>query len=338
MTALAKCNDARGASPNIFANHAADYAEHGLIVFPVGGDDGKRPLVANWQHFRPNTWESMSDRFNGANIGIVNGKGRNALCIIDIDDAALLPEAIETYGETPLISQTPSGGFHLWYEYNKEPRKIRFKGQEIDVLGKNGFMVAPPSMRPDGVPYRFIEGDVTDISHLPRMKSVIPAVKSLPDAHNTNSDEGQRNNKLFKFCLSIAHGASCEDELLHKGLMKNETYIPPLDVNEALRTIQSAWRCQSEGRNMHGRQGAIIHGEIFDALIGQDTAFYLMSFLIQKHQGLRNTFAIDQMKVGKLLGGKDAKTIRKARDILLDRNLIERKGLRGQAIQYGFKI
>ena len=37
---------------NPFGSVAVAYAEAGLHPFPTGGDDGKRPLVKNWQRRR----------------------------------------------------------------------------------------------------------------------------------------------------------------------------------------------------------------------------------------------------------------------------------------------
>lgn len=333
MASSMQHNDVGSASSRIFANHAADYAEQGLYVFPVGGVTGKKPLVKNWPTYRANTWEKVVDSFANENIGFSNGKGKNPVTIVDIDDPDLFQEALEEFGDTPIKIITPSGGYHLWYGYNGEKRQTRYQGKKIDILGDGGLAVAPPSCRPNKGQYRFIEGDVTEIPNLPSMKLKMP----LEQSKSSISNEGRRNIDLYKFCLQSSRSVSGEEELIEKAQAHNLSFIPPLEDNEVLGVVQSAWKCQIEGKNMMGSQGAIIQGEIFEKLIGEDTAFYLMSFLLKSHHGIREQFCIDQVKVGELLGGKQAKTIRKAIEVLLMKGLIVKKGWVGLAILYGFK-
>jgi hypothetical protein len=324
--------DGRSVSSCIFACHAVDYAEQGLFVFPVGGKTGKKPLVKNWRNFGVNTWESLPDKFANQNIGFQNGKGKNPVTIVDIDDGDLFHEALEKFGDTPIKVCTPSGGYHFWYRYKGEKRQVRYQGRKIDILGKGGLAVAPPSYTANKGQYRFIEGNVTEISNLPPMTLKVP----LEQPKTIASNLGHRNVDLYKFCLQNARLVKGEEELIEKAQSCNSSFKPPLRNDEVLGVVHSAWKCQIEGRNMMGSQSAIIQDEIFTKLVGQDTAFYLMSFLLKTHNGIRERFYIDQVKVGGLLGGKQAKTVRKAIGVLLQNKLIVKKGKVGKAILYGF--
>ena len=91
-------NNGGGFGSRLFTNHAPDYAEYGLTVFPVGGENGKIPRVKNWQKFGPHTWEELAPKHENDNIGIVNKSG---LTVIDIDDPKLYHKCLARYGDTP---------------------------------------------------------------------------------------------------------------------------------------------------------------------------------------------------------------------------------------------
>ena len=53
-----------------FAEAAPQYAAHGLRVFPVGGEDGKRPLINSWPKVGRRTFERLSLKFATANVAV----------------------------------------------------------------------------------------------------------------------------------------------------------------------------------------------------------------------------------------------------------------------------
>ena len=126
----------------VFADHAYEYAEAGLVTFPV--DDHKTPLVKNFLRFGPNSCERYIAKFPSANIGIVNRRWRGiGVTVVDIDDENLVDYAKDRFGETPLQSTTPGGGSHLWYRANGEKRRCGLEGRRIDICGEGGFFLAP---------------------------------------------------------------------------------------------------------------------------------------------------------------------------------------------------
>jgi len=321
--------------PRLFLNHAPDYADYGLTVFPAGGQNGKILQVKNWRKFTPHTWEKLPSKYENDNIGIVN-KG---LTIIDIDDPKLFHPCLSRFGDTPIKIQTPGGGFHLWYQASGERRRMRIDGLAVDVLGKGGFAVAPPSVKPAGGNYHFIEGDVTNIPNLPTIKP-----GALSDPQNTTTaqnDKGHRNDQLFKLCLKAARSVKSEDELAEAALIENQNFTPPLDVAEVCRIVKSAWDYQTSGKNLTGRNAILIDAEIFEKLAGQPEAYYLINLLIKNHSGLRQTFCIDQKKVGEMIGIKDRRTMSKIIQALIKKGMLQyvgKGGETGRAYQYCLKI
>lgn len=317
--------------PRTFHDFAVHYAEHGLTVFPVGGDDGKHPLVKNWRKFKPGTHERLLDRFASDNIGILNDSG---LTVIDVDDPKLAYDVPQRFGDTPIKIGTPSGGYHFWYRSNGEARRTRLDGQKIDVLGKGGFAVAPPSLKPDGGGYHFIEGSSLDIPNLPPIKQ-----GALPGpATKSGGDTGIRNDRLFNFCLKVAHRVAKEDDLTMIALEENARFDPPMEANEVHGVVKSVWDYQTKGKNLTGRWAAIIDDAIFQQLAGEPTAFMLMAILMKNHHGLRGVFCIDQEKVGQIMGGCNRKTVRRAINILMEKRLIQKHGMNGRALLYRFII
>lgn len=137
---------------------ALKYAKLGLSVIPLK-EKNKEPLykwaefqqrratvaeIENWWHVVPN-----------ANIGIVTGKISN-LAVIDLDGDLAIQKAKEMGLHSNVISISGNGR-HLWYQYSENLRNSASKIAEgIDVRGEGGFIVAPPSIHPNGKRYRFV--------------------------------------------------------------------------------------------------------------------------------------------------------------------------------------
>ena len=173
-----------------YASAAAELALRGLTPIPVGGEDGKKPLV-KWPRRRlaPESpaIKQWAEKFASANVGILTKP--SSVTVIDVDDPGLLPNMEERFGATPLVTRTPSGGGHLWYRAQGEGSRNlrRSEGLPVDVKaggsGQGGFVVVPPSVRPSGPhagkPYRFERGSWDDLRRLPSIRagslSIAPA-------------------------------------------------------------------------------------------------------------------------------------------------------------------
>jgi len=139
-----------------FAAVALGLCRLGLFPIPLGGEDGKRPLIARFTKIcKPSlsTVERWIDRWPRANIGIVTGAVSGFVVIdIDSDDPAVWAQVIKRFGDTPLKIQTPSGGLHLYYHWNDERNRNLRPELPVDIKGTGGQVVVSPSVRLTG-PY-----------------------------------------------------------------------------------------------------------------------------------------------------------------------------------------
>lgn len=211
----------------IFADYAPLYVERGFRVIPTGKKDGKKPLIRKWQTVGTQDAAKLAEKFPDANIAVIDG---DKVTRIDVDDPDLMKGAIQRFGDTPVKVQTPSGGYHLWYAANGERRKIGIDGQKIDVLGKGGYGVAPPSVCPGKGKYRFIEGSLEDTDDLPVILISSLPVEAQPVSPSGRVEIGSRTNKLFDELRKIALQCETIGELAFMGAGINEAMMdPPLE-------------------------------------------------------------------------------------------------------------
>ncbi|MEL0108353.1 MAG: hypothetical protein VW802_15595, partial [Rhodospirillaceae bacterium] len=83
----------------VFEDHAPQYAMQGLTVFPVGGGDGKLPLVKGWNKSGQHKLDHYCRNFPDSNIGFIDGE---LITRVDIDDKNLRKFAQKHFGDTPV--------------------------------------------------------------------------------------------------------------------------------------------------------------------------------------------------------------------------------------------
>ena len=160
------------AGPTPFADAALVLWGHGLALVPLGGDDGKVTLV-KWKYLkhRPGReyLKRLTTKHPTRNIGVLTGLSR--VTVVDVDDPELVDDMLRRFGDTPLITGTPRGGFHLWYKSNGERCQTGLNGLKVDIKGIGGVVVVPPSIRPTGPhagkAYTFVKGSWDDLGGLP---------------------------------------------------------------------------------------------------------------------------------------------------------------------------
>lgn len=117
------------------------YTQFRIITLPVLE---KKPLLGNWQKLRSPYPITVVDRiernYSHAQVGIAMGQNELAVVDLDIEDPSFLVEALEVFGQTPVIVQTRRG-FHLYYRSFCWLRSQ--SGNCIDLKAGSSFVVAP---------------------------------------------------------------------------------------------------------------------------------------------------------------------------------------------------
>ena len=193
---------------------ALRYSKIGWSIIPVA-PKSKEPLIL-WKEFQTRRAseteiQSWFVTWPDANIGIVTG-AVSQLVVIDLDGITGFASAATLKLHSTAISITGRGK-HLWYKHpgGTVQNSVR-KYPGIDIRGDGGFVLAPPSVHPNGRRYRWV-GPVTTAEKMTPFPSAAfagsapdssPAVKrnepgwiakALEDMTDGNIDD-----TLFRIC------------------------------------------------------------------------------------------------------------------------------------------
>jgi len=327
---------------NRIVHAAVELCGLGLATIPVEPKT-KESLVMGFQNWRrapsARSIERWWQKWPEAGLGIPTGQ-LNRLTVVDIDDHGLIHDALIRFGQTPLQVSTPSGGRHLYYKHAGERNAEGVHDCKIDIRGQGGYVIVPPTARPDGKIYKLIAGGWNCITRLP----AIPEIeRSYLGKAKGKIPEGQRDNALFRHCLGQAPACDDYEALFDVANTFNYDCEPPLPARQVEKTALSVWKYVVDGNNWVGTRGIThIDSDIRDDLQPYPNAFVLFDQLKSSHEGRHPQFAIAAQAMARdgVLAGWSEKAINKARRRLVDMGFLEllHKGgkKRGDASQYAF--
>jgi hypothetical protein len=315
-----------------FARWQPRYAEHGVALIPC--DAQRKPLVAHPQLFGCRGSTEIARKFPDATaFGFYAGE-RSRLTVLDVDttDERVLRNALNRHGPTSLIVRTGSRKFHALYKHNGEKRSIRpwkAQGLPIDLLGA-GLSIAPPSVASNGS-YQIIEGSLDDLRRLPFMRGLdaglyrhkpSPPTRSSPKPRAQMREGDGRNNALFDRLRREAPHCDDFDQLLDRARTLNEDFAEPMQDTEIVRTAQSVWKMQSEGRNRIGHGSWLPTADV-EALIAEPHMLALLNWL-KAQNGPDSTFWIADGLAERW--GWPRRKLKEARERLIEMGRIVRIG------------
>jgi hypothetical protein len=143
---------------------ALRYARRGWHVLPLA-EGTKRPAIRGGcgVHSATTSAEQIRawwSRAPARNIGIACG-AKSSLFVVDVDPRSGGDETLSTlehfHSPLPLTPRvlTPGGGEHLYFKFPSATPTRATLGDGIDVKANGGFVVAPPSVHPNGGVYRW---------------------------------------------------------------------------------------------------------------------------------------------------------------------------------------
>jgi hypothetical protein len=294
-----------------FAQAALELHAAGLFVIPV---DDKEPLVSGRTKMRArpsvDTIARWCERWPDANIGIVCGE-LSGVVVVDIDDSsdpAILLQVNRRCGDTPLKTRTPSSGWHRFHRWSGEGcANLRSEGLPVDIKGRGGFVVAPPSVRRLGAhagrPYTVARGSWDDLSCLPTLKPGAlkprPTTTPLDDEPAILSNlvrHGRRANTLLRDMLrEVPRGLTEEEafEVARALVADHYEVVPehPFTDEEIRKAVRSALRMEAAGENWVGHEARVITPNSEHRLLRENPeAYVLYQELKFQHFGLRADF------------------------------------------------
>jgi hypothetical protein len=332
----------------IFTDWQPQYAAHRVVTFPVAfPDNRKKPAVKGYLKLGPKVSDQLALKFpEHEALGVACRRNRITILDIDAPSADLLAEGMETFGQSPFVVRTQSGGFHAYYRNSGETRKIRpDKSKPVDILG-DGYVVLPPSIGPKGA-YELVSGCLDDLTRLPRMRK--PAyindnvagdgasesavdvdqpprkAETLREHFNSRGHFGERNDTLWRHCMKAIRGCSKFEDLIGVAMTYNrDQFYEPLPEAEVLSVVASVLSYESQGKNWfgHGARVTFNNDEIDDLLMAEPDAFVLLTVLRRHHWG-RDFVIANGMAENMPGGGWNRKRFASARQILLSRGEIE---------------
>lgn len=236
---------------------ALTYARMGLAVFPLRPGD-KRPATENGCKAATTSLQQIADwwdRYPDCNIGIATGGISGGLVVIDLDIDETkgingydsLKEWQRKNGELPETWQsiTGRGGYHLLYMDSAENKNRVGLYEGVDIRGEGSYIVAPPSIHPNGRKYEWEQGP-DDFGIAQADSKVINFLMGpAPDGWQRQVfsspeiiPEGERTSTMIRLIGSLKT-KGLDDEAIQAAVRaENEKKcVPPLTDLELVRTV-----------------------------------------------------------------------------------------------------
>lgn len=243
--------------------HAIMYYKLGFSIIPIQYRS-KVPALRNWKQYQTRRAErELIERWfqvEAINIGIVTGK-ISGIVVVDVDRDDVLNELIARMPVT-WICKT-SRGYHFYFSVDTEVRTKKLDFIGIDIKGEGGYVLAPPSIHPEGVSYRWISFIETvdrpaDFSEFQKLLAEI--IKERDSTKSTREDvfdfydseagegiaelyrgvtEGKRNVSLTRIAGSLYLDGLTDEEVKSVLDVVNSRNIPPLPEREVRAIIKS---------------------------------------------------------------------------------------------------
>lgn len=272
---------------------AMRYAQLGFAIFPLKWK-AKVPLTTNGVKDASNdpaVIQGWWEKWPNANIGLATGTRNNLLVVdLDIDDEKgingyeSLREWEREHGELPDTwrSITGRGGYHWIYRTSEHFANKVGLLEGIDIRGDNGYIVAPPSLHPNGKAYEWEQGPedeepIADVNDMVRLllqegekrttaeKVIVPEV--IP--------EGKRNDTMFRIACSLQSKGLGDDAILAALMADNKTKCkPPLKESELKTIVDGVTQKFAKGQIIHiDQSGEAYQGQRDPQLARNDKGF-----------------------------------------------------------------
>lgn len=289
----------------------------GYSLVPLGGPDGKKPIVA----FRDRKRFPLSlviERM-GAAASCTFGIRLKGLLVVDVDTDT--PQARQyvkkRFGTSPFVVRT-SRGYHIYFRHTgPKPPRVRLSEIAIDFKsGENEFVVGPQSQRPDGTVY-MAEAALVAAESLPIFEdrqAVMANGPKPPVEKDGRIQEGERHSALKRHAGELISTAATLEQFTRDLLAFRDRKLDgPGDFgdDQVSSLAHWFWEKREKGGLWAGLDSVVkIHRSVIHELAsrGKGLALALYSVLVAEHGHVRGkTFAIvpDALRAScRLKGGR----------------------------------
>lgn len=234
------------------AQAAVKLAKKGLYVFPICQRD-KIPLPGS-RGFHEATCDPSEvwERFKGWDYNIAICPGASGHVVVDTDSEKGEEHLRRLWGGVPAtLSWTTSRGRHRLYKLPEGALVASHRvAPELDVKSSGGYVVAPPSMHPDGVRYAF-ENGTKKVARLTRKQTAAIAGKASksepPPQENLRAPSMERLSEVVTAIANDVRFAS-RDAWLAVAYAIKAAALPGSEA-EALDLFQSFSAKWKDGSN-----------------------------------------------------------------------------------------
>jgi len=234
------------------------YVSNSLAVIPIRFRE-KTPLV-EWSKYQKEraTKEEIEKWFSGdlgINIAIVCGSISGNLAVVDCDDPKVYKKLFSSIDRETLVVKT-GRGFHVYFrtDYPINGFAVNIPGLgRVDVKGEGGYVLAPPSVHPNGRIYEFLSqrsikswpGDFK-LEFLELLHRTFKIKVTREKVNITKLlqgvDEGQRDEAAVRIATWFRKQGLNEEEALAKLKEWNHRNLPPMEDNILETKVISAFR------------------------------------------------------------------------------------------------
>jgi P4 family phage/plasmid primase-like protien len=235
---------------------AVDYHRGGWCPIPIK-ERSKEPNLLELRPYlnRRATREELG-AWAWSGVGIVTGEVSGVL-VLDVDGPQGEAE-LRKHGHpaTPMV-RTASGGLHLYFKHPEHPVKTGIRvAPGLDVKASGGYVVAPPSVGPNGKRYEWIVSpEDADLAESPEwLMRLLGRQRSREPAGPVGEriPSGQRNKALASIAGTMRRRGMGEPEILAALQVTNEQRCePPLDAEEVAKIAASVARYEPAGDVVH---------------------------------------------------------------------------------------
>ncbi len=289
--------------PEPIRNEVARLKGAGFPLLPLGGADGKAPLLRAWAGPGVTLARILAPMHRTGSQ--VYGVRLDGLAVIDCDsdDSALVAQMETRFGQSPVHVKTPRGR-HLYYRAAGVVPNLRGEGLPVDIkTGARSYVVGPLSLRPDGGFYDPLKGLLGKDALQPLRGATSPVPAPILTGH--------RHVELVKEAMLMVELVDSTEELQANlaGIRDDWCADPATFPDSELRDIAGwAWKCRLENRIYRGRDSAFpVQRLALDALRGQANgadAIALFVLLQDQHghsPGKRFPLDFDAMRAAGLI-------------------------------------